>query len=216
MDITFLGHSSFRIRAKSATIVTDPFDPTMVGIKYPRVSADIVTISHDHGDHNAKDRVSGVKRVVSGPGEYEISGVSIIGISTFHDEKHGKLRGKNTVYIYETDGLKIAHLGDLGHKLSDSDLEAYRDVDILMIPVGGEYTVGPPVAVGIVQSIVPSITIPMHYQMKGLNPEVFSKLTELDPFLNEVGLIVEKSPKLFVKKESLGEEQKVVVLERKG
>jgi len=217
MEITFLGHSAFKLRGKNASLVTDPSDPKVTGLKFPKVSADIVTISHtQHGDHKSFELVDDVKKVISGPGEYEIAGVSIIGIPSFHDDKKGKLRGENTIYVIEADGLRIAHLGDLGHMLSDHDLKACGDVDILMIPVGGEYTIGASVATQVVQAIVPSITLPMHYQMKGLNKEVFSKLTGLDSFLNEVGLIVEKSPKLSVKKENLGEEQKVVVLERKG
>lgn len=215
MDITFLGHSSFKIRGRLATLVTDPYDPKMVGLKYSRISAEIVTISHDHADHNQEDIVSGVKKVVDGPGEYEISGVSIIGIPTFHDDAKGKLRGKNTVYIIEIDGVKVVHLGDLGHELSEKELEEIGEVDVLMIPVGGEYTVGPSQAASIVRDIEPVIVLPMHYKMAGLNPKVFSNLSGVDSFLSEVGLTVEKADKLTLKKESLGEDHKVVVLEKK-
>lgn len=215
MDIIYLGYSSFRIRGKEVALVTDPFDPQMVGLKYPRVSADIVTISHDHKDHSRKEMVSEVKKVVDGPGEYEILGISLIGISTYHDDKKGKLRGKNTVYVIEVDGLRLAHLGDLGHKLSERILEAMGSIDILMIPVGGEYTIGPAVAAEVVRSIEPIITIPMHYQMKGLKPDLFNKLAKVDPFLSGLGLPVERLEKLSLKKEGLGEDQKVVVLEKK-
>ena len=216
MDITFLGHSSFRIKGKNVTLVTDPYYAKLVGLKYPRVSADIVTVSHGHDDHNKVENVSGVKKVISGPGEYEIMGVSIIGIASFHDDKKGKLRGKNTVYVIEMDGLRLVHLGDLGHKLSDNILEGIGNVDVLMIPVGGEYTIGPSTAADIVRDVEPRTTIPMHYQMKGLNPEIFGKLTSVDAFLSDVGLSAETMDKLTIKKESLGEDQKVVVLERKG
>lgn len=215
MDITFLGHSSFRIRGKEAVLVTDPFDPQMVGLKYPRVTADVVTISHDHKDHNQKEMVSGARKVVDGPGEYEILGISIIGISTYHDDKKGELRGKNTVYVIELDGLRLAHLGDLGHKLSERILEAMGSIDILMIPVGGEYTIAPAVAAEVVRSFEPIITIPMHYQVKGLKPDMFNKLSKVDPFLSDLGLPVDRLEKLSVKKEGLGEDQKVVVLEKK-
>ena len=122
MDITYLGHSSFKIRTKTATVITDPFDPKMVGLKYSGVEGEIVTVSHDHSDHNAVDRVSLVKKVVEGPGEYEILGVTIMGYKTFHDNKNGSERGENTVYVIEAEGLRLVHLGDLGHLLSDDQL----------------------------------------------------------------------------------------------
>jgi L-ascorbate metabolism protein UlaG (beta-lactamase superfamily) len=216
MDITFLGHSSFRLKGKTATVVTDPFDPEVVGLKFPRVAADIVTVSHQHEDHNQADLVKGVKRLVSGPGEYEIMGVSIIGIPTFHDEKKGAKRGKNTVYVYEMDGLRLVHLGDLGHKLHEKILEKIGDIDILMVPVGGEYTIGTTEAVEVARAIEPKIVIPMHYQMPGLNPATFAKLSSTKPFLAEIGLLVEKTDKLSVKKENIGEESKVILLEKKN
>lgn len=216
MDITFLGHSSFRLKGKTATVVTDPFDPEIVGLKFPKVAADIVTISHQHEDHNQADLVKGVKRLVSGPGEYEIMGVSIIGIPTFHDEKKGAKRGKNTIYVYEMDGLRLVHLGDLGHKLHEKMLEKIGDIDILMVPVGGEYTIGSKEAVEVARAIEPKIVIPMHYQMPGLNPATFAKLSSTEPFLAEIGLLVEKTDKLSVKKENIGEESKAILLEKKN
>ncbi|MBI4153455.1 MBL fold metallo-hydrolase [Candidatus Woesebacteria bacterium] len=215
MDITFLGHSSFKLKGKSGSVVTDPFDPQMVGLTYHSVDADIVTVSHDHNDHNQISLVRNVKKVISGPGEYEILGISIIGFSSFHDDKEGSLRGKNTIYVFEIDGLRLSHLGDLGHNLSEELVEDLGDIDILMVPVGGEYTIGPDEATGVVQSIEPSIVIPMHFAMQGLRPETFSKLTPVDSFLKEVGLMSENLPKLVIKKEELGEDQKVVVLEKK-
>lgn len=215
MDIFFLGHSSFRIKGKTATLVTDPYDSGMIGIKFPRTQAEIVTVSHDHGDHNKVDEVSGVKKVVSGPGEYEILGISIIGISSFHDDKKGSLRGKNTIYVIEVDGLRIAHLGDLGHKLSEKILGMMGNIDILLIPTGGEYTVGSAEAAEIVRSIEPGIAIPMHYQTPGLKGDVFKKLEKVDPFLSDLGLPIEKHDKLTIKKESLSEENKVVLLQKK-
>jgi L-ascorbate metabolism protein UlaG (beta-lactamase superfamily) len=153
---------------------------------------------------------------VSGPGEYEIMGVSIIGIPTFHDEKKGAKRGKNTIYVYEMDGLRLVHLGDLGHKLHEKILEKIGDIDILMVPVGGEYTIGPTEAVEVARAIEPKIVIPMHYQMPGLNPATFAKLSSTKPFLAEIGLLVEKIDKLSVKKENIGEESKVILLEKKN
>ncbi len=215
MEITLLGHASFRIKGKKATIVTDPFNSDMVGLKYPRQSADIVTVSHDHSDHNEVGNVSSVKKVIGGPGEYEILGASFIGISTYHDDKKGELRGKNTIYVIEVDGLRLAHLGDLGHKLSEKVLEMIGNIDILMIPVGGEYTIGPEAAVEVVRSIEPTITIPMHYQVRGMKPDLFNKLEKVDHFLSDLGLPVEKLPKLIIRKETLGEDQKIIVLGKK-
>ncbi len=212
MDITFLGHASFRLKGRTASLVTDPFDPQMVGLKFPKVSADIVTVSHEHKDHNQVDLVKDVKKAVSGPGEYEINEVSIIGLSSYHDDKKGKLRGKNTIYVIEMDGLRIVHLGDLGHKLSEKVLEQIGDVDILMIPVGAEYTLGPTETAEVVRSIEPKIVIPMHYQRPNLNPETFGKLAPVDSFLAQMGLPSERTNKLSIKAETIGEEQKVVIL----
>jgi len=215
MEITFLGHSSFKLKGKTGSVVTDPFDPQMVGLKYSGVEGDIVTVSHEHDDHNQVSLVKSVKKVISGPGEYEILGISILGFPSFHDDKEGSVRGKNTIYVFEIDGLRIAHLGDLGHALSEELVEDLGDIDILMVPVGGEYTIGPNEATNVVSAIEPTIVIPMHYQMPGLKSETFSKLTPVDSFLKEVGLTSENLPKLIVKKEELGEDKKVVVLEKK-
>ncbi len=225
MDITYLGHSSFKIKGRTISVVTDPFDPKMLGIKFPKTQADVVTISHHHKDHDAVSQVDEIKRVVDGPGEYEIGGVSIIGISSYHDDKQslaseaskkGEIRGKNTIYSIELDGLTIAHLGDLGHTLGEDKIKELADVDVLMIPVGGEFTIDSKTAVEIVKAINPTIVIPMHYQLPGLNPETFSKLSPPDAFLAEVGLKVEKLPKLSLKAGDLVvEDQKVVLLEKR-
>jgi L-ascorbate metabolism protein UlaG (beta-lactamase superfamily) len=215
MDITFLGHSSFRLKGKTASLVTDPFDPKMVGLSFPKVSADIVTISHKHDDHNKAKLVKDVKKVVSGPGEYEINEVSIIGISTYHDDKKGAKRGKNTIYVIEMDGQRIVHLGDLGHKLSEKFIEKVGSVDVLMIPVGGEYTIDATQATELVRAIEPRMTIPMHFKVPKLNPETFSKLSSVEPFLTQIGLPVEKTSKLNVPVGAIEEEQKVVLLENK-
>lgn len=217
MDITYLGHSSFKIRGKTATLITDPFDPKFVGLKYPTQEADIVTISHDHADHNQAGLVKKVKKVVQGPGEYEIMGISIIGVDSFHDDRKGELRGKNTIYVYEIDGLRIAHLGDLGEKLSDEQISQLGNIDILMLPVGGEYTIGPKEAIEVMGEIDSYYVIPMHYQVTGLNPRGFAKLFPVRDFLSECGLPVENLSKFSIKKEDIIENQstKVIVLETK-
>ena len=215
MELTYLGHSSFRLKGKNVSLVTDPFDPAMVGLKYPRVQADIVTVSHDHKDHNNIKAISQVEKIVDGPGEYEIQGVSIVGVKSYHDNKKGTLRGKNTVFVIEFDGLRIAHLGDLGHKLSERILGEMGTIDILLIPVGGEYTIGPSEAGEVVRSLEPKIIIPMHYNTKGLKADVFGKLENEKPFLSELGLPVENLDKLSIRKENIGEDQRVVILSKK-
>src|SRR6185369_7759330 len=152
MEIVYLGHSSFKLSGKNTKLVTDPFDSSLVGLKYPKVEADIVTISHHHPDHDKSEQVSEVKKIVDGPGEYEIGGVSIIGISSFHDDKKGAERGKNTIYLIEMDGLKLLHLGDLGHLLTDKEKSEIGDIDVMFIPVGGEYTIDAKTAYELVKS----------------------------------------------------------------
>src|SRR5579859_3239225 len=139
MEITYLGHSSFKIKGKSTSVVTDPFDSEMLGMKFTKIDGDIVLISHHHRDHDKIENVTNVKKVIDGPGEYEVAGVSVIGIKTYHDDKKGAERGKNTIYVIEIEGLRFLHLGDLGHKLEDFELKEIGTIDILMIPVGGTF-----------------------------------------------------------------------------
>lgn len=217
MEIIYLGHSSFKIKTKTASVVVDPFDPGMVGLKYSGVEGDIVTISHEHLDHNQAGLVKGARKIIEGPGEYEVSEISIIGIDSAHDDKDGALRGRNTIFVFEAEGLRAAHLGDLGEKLNEAKVEQIGDIDILMVPVGGEYTIGPKEAVEIIQTIEPYFIIPMHYRAEGMNPELSSKLLPVDNFLAEVGITAETLPKFTIKKEDILEEQnpKVIVLEKK-
>lgn len=214
MDISYFGHSSFKLKGKIGTVVTDPFNSEVVGLKYSGVEGDIVTVSHDHEDHNQSALVKNVKKIVSGPGEYEISGISIIGLPSFHDHKKGEERGKNTIYVYEIDGLTLVHLGDLGHILSESMIEEIGDVDILFVPVGNEgCTLGPKEAMEAIQQIEPYFVIPMHYQIPEAKGSTL-KLLPVDSFLGECGMTVEKLPKFSIKKEEINEEQntKVIVL----
>lgn len=216
MEISFLGHSSFKIRGKSATLVTDPFNPKMVGFPFPKIEAEIVTISHNHEDHNQAQEVLGNPFVISGPGEYEVRGVQVFGFSTFHDASGGTQRGQNTIYLVEMDGLRLMHLGDLGHKLEDKQLEEVEGVDVLFLPVGGVVTVEPAEASEIISTLEPKIVIPMHYQMPGLNPAIFGQLKDVKTFLKEIGEDVVPQPKLVVNREALPEETKIVVLERRN
>ena len=216
MEIFYLGHASFKIKGKKASLITDPFDPSVVGLKFNRNEADIVTISHAHKDHNYLDMLSGQKMVISSAGEYEVMGVSIIGIETDHDSTGGKERGKNIIYVLEVDGVRIAHLGDLGHKLTEKTIEQMGDVDVVMVPVGGHYTIGPREAVEIVKDLESPYILPMHFKAAGMSEELSKKLLPVEDFLREIGYDVEKYDKLILNKELINYEQrKVVLLEKR-
>lgn len=186
MEITYIAHSCFKIKTKNQTIVIDPYDPQKTGYKLPKLSADILMISHDHFDHNFKENVTDVGLLVDGAGEYEKDDTYIYGIKTFHDDKKGTERGSNTIYLIEAEGFSLLHLGDLGHELEKETLENIPEVDVLFIPVGGKYTINAATAAKVISSIEPSFVIPMHYQTKQPTP-LSKELALLDTFLDEMG-----------------------------
>ncbi|KKU91856.1 MAG: Zn-dependent hydrolase of the beta-lactamase fold-like protein [Microgenomates group bacterium GW2011_GWA1_48_10] len=215
MDIYPLGHSSFRIKGKNATVVTDPFDPEMVGLKFPKVEeVDVVTVSHDHKDHDAVRLLPGSPFVVRGPGEYEVKRVTISGVSTWHDDKGGQERGKNVVYRLTIDGVNVCHLGDLGHKLTDGQVDEIGNVDVLFVPVGGFFTIDSKTAAAVVAQIEPRVVIPMHYYRSGMAETFKEKIVGVEDFLREMGAEeVVPVPKYGTSKERLPETTTVVVLE---
>ena len=211
MEITWYGHACFRLRDKGATVVTDPYDPS-IGYTLPKVRADIVTVSHNHADHNYVSGIKGAPKVVDGPGEYEIKGIFVTGIATFHDRRKGAHRGRNTVFLFEFDGLTICHLGDLGHVPTQAQVEALSDVDILLIPVGGVSTIGAPQAAEVISLLEPKIVIPMHYKTKALA----LKLASVNRFLQEMGLKkLAAQESLKVTASTLPEETQIVLLSYK-
>lgn len=214
MDVTYLGHSSFKLRGKAATVVCDPYDSAIVGLKFPKhTTADIVTISHEHQDHNFVSDLEGTPKVVRGPGEYEIAGVAIVGLGVYHDNEKGAQRGRNTIYRIEIDGLSVVHLGDLGHALSAEEVENLDGVDILLVPVGGFYTIDAETAAALVHEVEPRIVIPMHFHRPELDQKAFGSLTPVATFLKEMGKEeVVPQPKLSITKDKLPEELQVVVL----
>jgi len=213
MEIKYLGHASFLIKTKKAKIVTDPFDPQMVGLKFPKVEADIVTISHQHQDHNRSDLVLGNPTVFDWPGEFEKMGVRIFGFKTYHDKEKGAKRGENIVFKIEIEGISLVHCGDLGLVPDDDFLDRLGNVDILLVPVGGGYTIDSSEAYELVKKIEPKIVIPMHYNNPKLNQEVFGSLSSVEEFTKKFGIEnPEVLPKLTYKKEEEGE-MKVFVLE---
>ncbi len=212
MDVTWLGHGCFRLRGRAAAVVTDPYPPT-IGLKLARMDADLVTVSHDHEDHNYTQVVRDGAYEIRGPGEYEIAGVSVIGLPTYHDLEKGAKQGRNTVYLFEMDEVRICHLGDLGHKLDDAEAEAVASPDVLLVPVGGRTTMNGEQAAEVVRQLEPRLVVPMHYAIPGLKLQ----LDPVDRFLKEMGVTsAEPQPKLTVQKSSISEyETKVVVLEAK-
>jgi len=216
MNIIWYGQSCFQISSSQGknnhvSIIIDPLGGD-IGLKLPRkLEADIVLISHDHFDHNNIKAVSGSPLVIKGPGEYDARGVFIQGISGYHDNSQGAERGNVTIYIIEAEGLRICHLGDLGQKeLSSDQLEKIGEVDILMIPVGGVYTIDADEAIKIMAQVEPKITIPMHYQI----PKLKIKLGGIDKFLKALGMkSLEPLPKLSIKKKDISsEEAKIIAL----
>ncbi len=211
MVITWYGQSCFKIQSGETVVFTDPFDKE-IGLTPPRGQANVVTISHNHHDHNNQETINGGALVVDGPGEYETKGVEIRGVFSFHDDKEGKERGANTIYVIEVEGIKICHLGDLGQsKLTAEQVEQIDGVDILMIPVGGTFTIDGETAVEIINQIEPRIVIPMHYKISGLS----YKLDGVDVFLKEMGETKKEAvDKLTLKKKDLPEEETQVVVMR--
>ena len=191
-------------------MVTDPFS-NEIGFKLPKMEANVLLVSHQHYDHNNVKGVAGNPFLIEGPGEYEIRGIFIQGISSFHDSREGKERGRNTIYTIDAEDMRICHLGDLGQKeLTPEQLDKIDNVDILMVPVGGTYTVDAKGASGIISQIEPRIVIPMHYKI----PKLKIKLEGVDRFLKEMGKKTsEAQQKLLIKKKDLPkEETKIIVL----
>lgn len=208
MEITWLGHSCFKLRGAQATLITDPYSPDL-GYSLGTPEARIVTISHQHPGHSYFQGISGGPKLVSGPGEYEISGVLVIGLATFHDAEAGKKRGKNTVYIVEIDEVVVCHLGDLGHVLTTAQVEEIGNIDVLLLPVGGVSTVNAALAAEVVRQLEPKVVVPMHYKTEALRRE----LEPVDQFLKEMGAKeVSSRPKLPVTKANLPASTQVFLL----
>ena len=209
MEIIWLGHSCFRIRGREATVVTDPCPPSS-GYSIGKPATAIVTISHDHADHSYVKGVTGSPRLIDGPGEYEVEGVFITGVPTYHDSQQGAVRGKNLAFILEAEDIRVCHLGDLGHTPTAEQVEELSGLDILLIPVGGHTTIDGAAAAEVVSLLEPRLVIPMHYRTPTTKPQ----LDPLDRFLREMGIkSYEPQPKLSASRASLPQETQVVVLD---
>ncbi|MDX1535401.1 MAG: MBL fold metallo-hydrolase [Candidatus Spechtbacterales bacterium] len=212
MVITWYGQSCFRVQSGSTTVVFDPFKKS-IGLNPPIGEANMVLVSHDDDDHNNAKSLKGDPFVIDSAGEYEKQGIRVWGIRSFHDNKEGEENGLNTIYTVRMEDMVLCHLGDLGQKkLTDEQLDAIDGVDILMIPVGGDTTIGAEGSIEIINQIEPRIVMPMHYKVKGLK----MKLDPVDDFLKEIGQKdVKPQEKLTIKAKDLPKEDdkmEIVVL----
>jgi L-ascorbate metabolism protein UlaG (beta-lactamase superfamily) len=166
MEIIWLGHASFLITSETGTkIITDPY-PQGSGLSYVPVkeAVDIVTVSHDHFDHNNVSSIPGHPQIIKGSGIQKAKGIEFRGISTYHDPSQGKERGTNTIFCFSVDEIKVCHLGDLGHRLDAEQIAELGVIDILLIPVGGVFTIDAPLATVVVNDLKPKVVLPMHYK----------------------------------------------------
>ena len=208
MEITWLGHSCFRLKGKDAAAVTDPCGPGS-GYKLVQLAGDVVTVSNSHPHHSGVDLVGGEPIVLDGPGEYEVKGIGVTGFRTDLPEE-GPERQHNTAYMLEVDDITVCHLGDLANMLPSEHLEITKDIDVLLVPVGGHCTIGAAQAVQVISQLSPKVIIPMHYATEVSSME----LEQLDGFLREMG-VTEAQPqaRLQITPSSLPAEPTVTVLQ---
>ena len=218
MEITYLGHAAFRLKNKNGVVIMDPYDDEMTGLVLGKQSADIVTVSHVHADHSAASRIKGTNQheepfVIKEAGEYEVGGISVFGVESWHDDKEGTLRGPNLIFTVLMDGVNVCHLGDLGQTLTDEQVTRIGEVDVLMAPVGGHFSLSPKEAIETMNRLEPKYFIPMHYRTPAHNLENFGELKTLNDFLNEYGIAPTPVKKLEVTKDKLPEETEIVIFE---
>jgi L-ascorbate metabolism protein UlaG (beta-lactamase superfamily) len=215
VKLVWHGHSCFELLGKNVTIVIDPFKG--IGIAEPKAAADLVLCSHSHQDHN------NIKPVLAKQGETlegfvgskKVKGVSVNGIAVFHDDAKGSKRGKNSIYTFNLDGVQFCHLGDLGHELSPQTVEEIGKVDVLFVPVGGYFTIGPETATGVCEQLKPKLILPMHYKMPGLST-TFDLLKTVDDFLKGKSNIDKiKGPLVTIEEGKLPKETRILVLSLK-
>ena len=213
MEITWYGHSCFRLTERNyATVVTDPFDHKTIGYDALKLKSDIITVSHDAPGHNNTDAVKGASHVIDGAGEFEIGGVFVTGVQT---DGGGKKKSKdngtrNTIYVFDYDGITVAHLGDLKQIPTQSEIESLGTINVALVPVGGGGGLNAAKAAEVISLIEPNLVIPMHYA----TPAVKLTLDSLNKFIKEMGLSKpESQPSLKVTRSGLPDETHVIVLE---
>lgn len=184
MKLQWLGHSCFLLEESTGTaIVTDPYSKKITGFEMPSIRADVITSSHNHDDHNYFKGVKGSPKIINRPGFFEYKGVNITSIPSFHDEQSGKLRGTNLIFKFRLDGIDVCHMGDIGQDITPELVDALMPVNILLIPIGGNYTIDAQQAYNYVSTLMPDVVIPMHYKTPDSKididkPEAFIKLFE--------------------------------------
>lgn len=209
MNIRWLGHSCFLFtNQEGMTVLTDPFN-NKVGYPVPHIETDIALVSHHHPDHDSVQVLLGKPQIIEGEGPHTVSGLSIQGTATFHDAEHGTKRGKNTLFSFAMDGVRIVHLGDLGHLLTPDHLADVEQVDIVCVPVGGFYTIDAEQAYQVIQQLKPKIVLPMHYK---LNDAVSLPIEGIDRFLAYF-TPTKKAKTLDIFPASLPQAQEAIVLE---
>lgn len=211
MEINWYGHACFRLKDRNLAVVCDPYDKT-IGLTLPKLKADLVTLSHAAPGHSYAEGVKEWRKVFTGPGEYEVDSVFITGVASTHGKNAEGHADPNTIFIFEFPEMTVAHLGDLGHVLTQAQVEAMPNIDVLLVPVGGRYTLDAVMAAEVISIIEPRIVIPMHYRMEG-TPE---HLDPLERFLKEMGLPTpEPVSTLRITKAQLPEETQIVVMDIK-
>ena len=214
MKVKWLGHSAFLLTSESGVkVLTDPYKSGSydgaVGYKPITEKAEVITVSHKHEDHYCLEGLPVGYECVTGAGKQDLAGLTITGFKTYHDTSKGKDRGSNIVFVIEMDGIRVCHLGDLGHTLSSDDVAALGKVDVLLIPVGGFYTIGPKEAVEVMKALSPAVTIPMHYKTESLG----FPIKPVEDFLSLAGDFERiQASEAEIKKESLGS-RRIIVLE---
>lgn len=207
-EFRWYGHNCFRIKARDATVITDPVG-RRTGYVMPKQSADVVTISHDHPGHTNLGAIRPEYRVVDGPGEYELHDIFVTGIRTYHDDARGAERGYNTVYLIELEGMMVCHLGDLGHALTNEQAEAMSNVDVLFVPAGGGPVLDTAKAVELIGQLEPKVVIPMQYATANGDKE----LGDLATFCKHLGVEVPApEEKLLLRQSELTDTMRLVVL----
>ena len=216
MKIQWLGHAAFLLETKDGVrIVMDPYEAGSYGgaLGYGPIDlpADIVTVSHDqHEDHNHTSAVKGDPVITKGPGFDTVKGVEIKRVHTFHDDSGGKERGENYVFCLEADGMRVCHMGDLGHVLSDDQIAEIGRPDVMLLPVGGTFTVGPAEASRVTDQLKPRIVIPMHYK----TPKCAFPIEEVAAFLEGKSKVKKIGDSTVeIEQDSLPEPTEILVLE---
>ena len=206
LRVRWHGHSCFEVASDETTVVTDPHDGKSLGIKGPKVRADVVLVSHDHFDHSATRVVSKPEaRVLKDPAHQRIDGLLVRGVETYHDSSEGESRGGNIAFVFTLEGVTFCHLGDLGHVLTDEQVEQIGHVDVLFVPVGGVFTIDAEAAWKVVEELEPEIIVPMHYRVGGLSLSI----NDITPFLERADpeCIIKVGNEVEFSNADLGDEQ---------